>query len=164
MIVRGLGTTDADLIKICTGGGLWGKLGYYVDPLCWQYAPSAWQEMASLPAPPVGQQQYAPSAAGLTPQQLAGQVPVDPSTQAATGVAVTQAQTQQNSQNLPDYPFPFTCGQDSTGFGVLANLLGLCCIPGVDSACDSGGSPYWFDATVMGISALILAAAVKGLF
>ena len=58
---RGLGgivSLTPQAIANCAGGGL----KYYLDPLCWEYSPSAWNEMAAFKASNIATMPVAPEA------------------------------------------------------------------------------------------------------
>lgn len=108
---RGIGSNGSsqyvpmtpETISLCSG------IGYYVFGIpCWAYSKTAWEEAAALnPANITPSQEWAP--AGPTVQQLTGQAPIDPATQAALGVKISQAQVAQNVQNQPALDKPLDC-------------------------------------------------------
>lgn len=86
-------------IDLCAGPG------YYLFYPCWACSRAAWQQAQALNAANITpKQEYAPTASNLTPEQLKGQAPIDPTTQAALGVKISQEQVAANIQNQPVIP------------------------------------------------------------
>jgi len=93
-------------IDLCSGAM------YYLFPPCWACSKDAWNEAETLNVANItATQNYTPTGANLTPEQLAGQAPISPDVQAAAGVALTQQQVLENVQNQPELPEPTTCSE-----------------------------------------------------
>lgn len=81
-------------------------VSYYINPFCWTCSPSAWQQAAALNAGLLNAK-VTPSA-DLTPGQLTGAEPIDPSVQAAKGYTAGMQQILSQVQNQPTLTYDCT--------------------------------------------------------
>jgi hypothetical protein len=88
--LAGLVSLTPQAIANCAGGGA----RYYFDPLCWEYSPSAWNEMASFQSP------AAPVAPAAIPSAYTAVAPTVADASQQTTDVLNAAALQSQEQNL----------------------------------------------------------------